>query len=273
MLRTALLALVLPATALAHHEAIFGPQSSLVLSAHGFVSLQAYTRRFGAPATQESTAVLAGGISPFSFPLSFSLIAPVTYAAEPEGTRLGFEDLIAGVRYRFDFDGLIHDWDRDGNFAMVMGAVEPPTGTLEHRAFDGPFNFMGAGLVSLERGAFSGLVYAYGRANGLSRDGEKVGDTLFFGGGVGWTPIEHDDGTLFSLQLGASYELYAHDVAAGIAEPSSGGRALLFHPTVVFSPGHGLLAFFLVSVPAYDTRPSEAAERFRAGAGLVVSIG
>jgi hypothetical protein len=273
MLRSLLLALALPATALAHHEAIVGPQSSPVLSGPGFVSLQAYTRRFGTPATQQSTGLVSGGVSPFSFPLSFSLIVPVTYVAEPDGARLGLQNLILGVQYRVDFDGLIHAWAKEGNFAMVMGAVEPPTGSLEHRPFDGPFNVMGAGLLSLERGAFSGSLYAFGRANGRSSAGETMGDTVFFGGGLAWTPLEREDGTSFSLQLGASYELYAHDLVDGVADASSGGRAFMLHPTVVVCPAHRLLVFFVLSVPAYDTRPSEAAERFRAGAGLVVSFG
>jgi hypothetical protein len=64
----ALLATAAAATpSFAHHEAIFGPQSSLVLSAPAYVSIQAFTRRLGTEHNhlQETTALLSVGFSPW----------------------------------------------------------------------------------------------------------------------------------------------------------------------------------------------------------------
>ena len=53
----------LAAPARAHHEAIFGPQSSLVLSAPSFASVQTFSRQLGTAGarTQESTMLLSAG--------------------------------------------------------------------------------------------------------------------------------------------------------------------------------------------------------------------
>lgn len=97
---------VLPCGVLAHHEAIFGPQSSLVLSAPGFVSIQTFTRQTGTSSdrTQETTALASGAFTPFSFPLSFSIIAPVSHVAQLDqgGSRTASENIILGARYRLD---------------------------------------------------------------------------------------------------------------------------------------------------------------------------
>ena len=89
-MRSSLLALAISAVAAvaltaaparAHHEAIFGPHSSLMLSAPSFASLQTFSRQLGTAGarTQESTLVLSMGVSPFrSVPLSFSATLPAS---------------------------------------------------------------------------------------------------------------------------------------------------------------------------------------------------
>ena len=58
----------LAAPARAHHEAIFGPQSSLVLSAPSYASVQTFSRQLGTAGarTQESTMLLSAGVTPFA---------------------------------------------------------------------------------------------------------------------------------------------------------------------------------------------------------------
>jgi hypothetical protein len=53
-----------PALANAHHEAIFGPQSSLVLSADKFVSFQVFGRELGTSdsKTKETTTLASAGV-------------------------------------------------------------------------------------------------------------------------------------------------------------------------------------------------------------------
>jgi hypothetical protein len=55
--------LLCPAVIDGHHEAIFGPQSSLVLSADRFVSLQVFTRELGPSdaKTNETTTLVSAG--------------------------------------------------------------------------------------------------------------------------------------------------------------------------------------------------------------------
>lgn len=78
----ALLSVFRPPVAIAHHEAIFGPQSSLVFSEPGYLSTQLFSRSIGAPGDkiQETTGVVSGGYSPFAdVPRSFNFIQPFSY--------------------------------------------------------------------------------------------------------------------------------------------------------------------------------------------------
>jgi hypothetical protein len=266
-----------PGVALAHHEAIFGPQSSLVLSAPAFVSLQSYSRRLGtgAAGTQESTLLLAAGITPVErVPLSFSAILPASSIDSVGGTggaRRGLEDIILGVRYRLDLPGLKERFGKDGNFILGMAALELPTGSIDHASGSGPLDSMAALLASVERGAFSGIVYGFYRHHGTADDGYHIGDNLFVGGGGAWTPFDDPKSErLFSLQLGVSYETYFQNQQSGTALAGTGGRGVYAHPTVVWGPGGHILLFGMVSVPvAQDyANPSEL-NRWRAGLGLV----
>src|SRR5579859_5730430 len=70
------------ASAEAHHEALFGPQSSLAIESEGFVSLQAHEHVFGVGSTydQETSYIVSAGMSPFrSIPWSLTLVQAYTY--------------------------------------------------------------------------------------------------------------------------------------------------------------------------------------------------
>jgi hypothetical protein len=148
--QTAILALTVALAAFpasAHHEAIFGPQSSLVMSAPGFVSGQVFTRRLES-ARQETTFVLSGSVTPIrEVPLSFTAIAPfsiVDGAGRP--ARTGLEDPIVGARYRYDLRPLQAATGQDGNFLLGMGALELPIGSLDHPSFEGSVGSLAAAL-------------------------------------------------------------------------------------------------------------------------------
>src|SRR5262245_4052057 len=105
-------------SAWAHHEAIFGPQSSLVLGAPGFGSLQVFTKSQGAGGArrQETTGLLSAGFSPFqNIPLSFGITVPASYQAGSGPTRQGLENVPIGARYRFDLEGLQERLGKDAN--------------------------------------------------------------------------------------------------------------------------------------------------------------
>jgi hypothetical protein len=267
--------LSLSSPARAHHEAIFGPQSSLMFSSDGFVSFQGFSRRLGiAPArTQETTFVLSGGISPFkSVPLSLSLLLPASHIAslDGDGSRFGAEDAVLGARYRLDLGALQRRFDRDGNFVMGMAAIEAPTGSIDHGAFKGPFGWMIAGLSSFEVGALSVISYVFLHQH-LSHGGETHGSSFYVGSGLAYTPWD-DPSTerLVSLQLGVSYELETADTQDGRDVPGTGGWAVLAHPTLVWGPGGHVLLFALASLPMVQRRESpEIEEGWRVGAGVI----
>jgi hypothetical protein len=188
-------AMVFAPSARAHHEAIFGPQSSLLYSNERFVSVQAFTRQFGTPGqrTQETTGVLSGGFNLLKgIPLAFTAIVPYSFINEVDqgSSTSGFEDSIVGVRYRYDLAGLIEKWNRDGNFILGMAGVEIPSGVIDHKAWKAPLDYLSGILGSLERGRWSGIGYVYYRYNPLYRTGGNKGDNLFLGGGIAYTPYE-----------------------------------------------------------------------------------
>jgi hypothetical protein len=268
---------VLSAPARAHHEAIFGPQSSLVLSAPTFASVQTFSRQLGTAGTrtQESTMLLSAGVTPLrSVPLSVSLALPMSSIDTLDGEaapRRGLEDAIVGVRYRLDLTGLQQRFGKDGNYLMGMAAVELPTGSVDHATFRGPLDGMAAATAGVERGPFSWNSYVFYRRNGTDAAGARAGDNLFLGGGMAFTPF--DDPVrerLISLQLGLSYEIYARNIENGAAVPDSGGRGLYLHPTVVWGPGGRMLLFGTTSLPALeDYRNTADNNRWRVGAGII----
>jgi hypothetical protein len=140
---------------------------------------------------------------------------------------------------------------------MGVAAVDLPTGNMDHKAFDGPLILQGAVLGSVESKPFSGIGYVYGRRDPLK------GNNLLLGTGFAWTPIDDEaNGHLFSLQLGASYELY------------TSGNELMAHPTIVFAPARRFLFFGVVSLPIFrDLTDPAQTDRFRIGGGVLVLLG
>src|SRR5579863_2684655 len=96
--------LFLPAPASAHHEAMFGPQSSAVLSPGMFISLQVFDRENGTGTYRhrETTGVYSLGYKPFlSNPLSFAFVGANTREAYTGvGSTTLFEDPLISARYR-----------------------------------------------------------------------------------------------------------------------------------------------------------------------------
>ncbi|MGH2568529.1 MAG: hypothetical protein ACRDGA_09335 [Bacteroidota bacterium] len=270
------LSLFLPATGRAHHEAIFGPQSSLMLSAKRFVSLQFYSRQTGIARqrTQESTGLISFGFTPVeNLPLAITMIFPYSriQALDAGGKQSGVEDAVLGLRYRYDLDGLNRRWNSEGNFLMAMAAVEVNNGSIDHPAWQGPTDLMVGVLGSFERDEWSTIGYAYYRHHGRNVDDSRAGYNLFLGGGLAYTPFEdHNTGRLISYQLGVSYEIYGTDDFASGKDMTTGGKGLLLHPTVVYSPGQHVLFFGQVSAPVWQQYRAELdRDRFRVGVGVV----
>ena len=267
----------LAAPARAHHEAIFGPQSSLVLSAPSFASVQTFSRQLGTAGarTQESTMLLSAGVTPFrSLPLSVSAALPMSSIDTldgADGSRRGLEDAILGVRYRLDLAGLQERFGKDGNYVMGMAAVELPTGSVDHAAFHGPLDGMVAATVGIERGPLSWNGYGFYRGHGRDAGGARAGHNLFAGGGMAYTPFDDPARErLVSLQLGLSYEMYGRSTVDGAAVPDTGGRGLYLHPTVVWGPGGRVLLFGTTSLPVFEAyRNAADNNRWRAGAGII----
>jgi hypothetical protein len=267
--------LVQPAVVNAHHEAIFGPQSALVLSADRFASFQVFSRDVGTrdSKTRETTTLVSAGVRVSKRrPLTFTAILPYSWISEPGGTGTsGAEDIVLGLRYRHDLKGLQERWDREGNFLMGMGAFELNNGTIDHRAWTGPLDTTGAAVGSLERGKWSAIGYTVARFNAENAEGSKDGDTVFFGGGLAYTPNEDfGTGRLFSYQAGWSFEYYARDQVERRSDPNTGGHEFLLHPTFVYSPGHALLFFAMASVPiSRDFKDVAAQDAHRFGTGVL----
>lgn len=270
----------LPLQAQAHHEAIFGPQSSLVISSPAFVSLQAFSRRSGRAnqQTQETTGLLSAGLSPLEdVPVSVSVIAPASYIHDlgSGSAVMGVEDIILGARYRYDLEGLQQAFGREGNFLLGMAAAELPTGTVDYPAFQGPLDGWLAALGSVEYEAFSAIGYGFYRLNGVAHDQSRAGDNLFTGGGLAWTPFD-DPATerLFSVQFGVSYELTFQDQLAGERVAGTGGWGVLAHPTLVWGPGGHVLLFGMASVPILQSYEDPSAQdAWRVGMGAIYLFG
>src|SRR5205814_3610358 len=74
---------LIASSASAHHEAMFGPQSSSVLSPTFFVSAQLFDKEAGKDdeKRRETTTVFSAGFTPLkNKPLSIAFVLPVTFA-------------------------------------------------------------------------------------------------------------------------------------------------------------------------------------------------
>ncbi len=272
--------------AFAHHEALFGPQSSLAVESDGFVSLQAHEHVFGVGGTydQETAYIVSAGVTPFrSIPWSLTLVQTYTVetAREPQGDQTGplsscggciaRENLLVSTSYRFDFTGLQRATGKDGNFALVSVAIEPPTGEKDYAPFHGPVNYIFAAMSGVEWSQFSAVGLGYYRLNAPDDVGSKKGDNWLAGLGFAYTPI--DEATqMVSVQMGLAAEVHDPDVIGG-SDLVSGGWEVFASPTVVWMPAARTRFFMYVSMPvAQDYKADYQVDHWRAGLGVIYSF-
>jgi hypothetical protein len=102
--------LFLSTPASAHHEAMFGPQSSAVLSPGMFISLQMFDREDGVGGYRhrQTISVYSLGVKPFETnPVSFAVVAANTREAYTyQGSTTRFEDPLFSGRYRVEAPGI-----------------------------------------------------------------------------------------------------------------------------------------------------------------------
>jgi hypothetical protein len=275
------------ANARAHHEALFGPQSSLAVESEAFVSLQTHEHVFGSGATldRETTYIVSAGITPFrAVPWSLTLVQAYTYqnANSPTGNQTGpfsscsgcfaRENALVSTSYRFDFEDLQRSTGKDGNFALISGSLEPPTGAKDYAPFHGPFNGIMAAMSGFEWSRFSLVGLGYYRVNAIDGSGAKKGNNWLGGLGFAYTPVDESN-RLFSLQMGVAAELHERDVVGNATIDGSGGWELFASPTVVWSPAHAMRFFAYVSLPfAQHYRDASSEDRWRGGLGIIYSF-
>lgn len=264
--------------AFAHHEAIFGPQSSIMLSAGNYVSIQGFSRQTGTNTkrTQETTGLFSFGLTPIpDIPFGFNAVIPFSSINELDNSssKSGIEDVVLGFNYRYDLTNLNNFFGNTGNYILGMSSMELTNGVIDHEAFQGPIDSMTALMGSTQIGPFAGLVYGLFRhnaADGISKD--KEGDNIYLGGGLTYShPLEFlNKEAYLNSQLGISYETYFADIVEGKIDSKTGGKGLLIHPTIVFSPGYNTQVFSLISIPLWQSyQDPENQDRFRVGVGLV----
>lgn len=279
--------LLFAGTAHAHHEALFGPQSSLAVESEAFVSLQGHEHVSGTGGSlnQESTYILSGGITPFrTIPWSITLVQAYTFQAarSPTGNQTGpfsscggcftRENLLVSTSYRFDFTGLQGATGKGGNFALLSGSLEPPTGAKDYAPLHGPFNGILAAMTGFEWNHFAAVGLGYYRLNSTDGGGSKKGNNWLGGLGFAYTPVD-EAARLLSVQMGLATELHDRDVLGGAEIAESGGWEIFASPTVVWSPAAHMRFFTYVSLPVVQHYRSISQEdRFRAGLGIIYSF-
>ena len=273
-------------SASAHHEALFGPQSSLAVESEGFVSVQAHEHVFGLGSSydQETAYIVSAGVSPFhGIPWSFTLVQTYTYenARTPQGDQTGplsscggciaRENLLVSTSYRFDFTGLQRATGKDGNFALMTAAIEPPTGDKDYAPFHGPMNSIFATMAGVEWSHYSAVALGYYRLNAADDTGSKKGNNWLAGLGFTYTPID-ERARMISFQLGLAAEVHDRDVVNG-SNLVSGGWEAFASPTIVWKPASPMRFFMYVSLPvAQDYRADYQVDRWRAGLGVIYSF-
>ena len=271
------LALLSASAAHAHHEAIFGPQSSAVLSASRFASGQVFTREVGSEedAVRQTTAVFSAGRE-VRQRLSVALVLPVTFAGQPGGAgmRTGFEDALVSLRYRAEPSGFTEAAGLDESYFMVVGGIELPTGTLDHRFGRGAPGAIGAALIGVEKRPFSAIGYGYYHHTGAYRGARESGN-VFTGAGAAWTPIDDTrTGRLFSVQVGLSHERTFAQETEGANLLDSGGSGVFVHQGLVWGLNARVQVFGLLSLPVtQEWRAPQDRQRFRLGAGAILVLG
>lgn len=273
-----LLGLLASSPVYAHHEAIFGPQSSAVLSAGRFASAQVFTRDTGDDENRrrQTTTVFSGGLQPFKRPLSIALVVPVSFIGSSPTSRgrIGIEDVLLSARYRVESARFTEALGLDESYFMGVGGLELPTGTVDHAFGRGAPGAIAAGLMSVERRPFSVIGYGYYHHTGVYEGGRESGN-VFFGAGSAWTPIDDlGTGRLVSLQLGLSHERTFAQEQNGRATPNSGGSGVFAHEGVVWGVNEHVQLFALLSLPVTQHwRAPEDRQQFRFGAGTILIFG
>lgn len=253
-------ALAVPSSLRAHHEAIFGPQSATLITKNRYVSSQYYLTNEGrrpAPEGHSHIGVLSVGTA-LGERWGVAATLPIEAERGEEESATGVQDVVLGVRF---FP--VPESERG---LMTVFTVEPPTGSLEHRAVG-----LGGGAVyGREKGAWSGLVYVLGRTESSLDEGEKRGDRLFLGGGVAYET--HD--LPFSPQLGLSWEKTGREQRDGVRVAGSESSVVMLHPTVskTFGESESVQGFVVVSVPVAQWSGLEGWQRWRIAAGMVWSF-
>jgi hypothetical protein len=259
----------------AHHEAIYGSQSSLAISADRYASLQVFSKQTGprGDRTQETTTVFGAGFAPRRGPLSISFVLPFSVINGGGTVGGGIENAVVAARYRLRLPAVDRAFGVE-SYALAIGGVELPTGTVDYEFGDGPAALVAGGTLGVERRPFSALAYTVIHRYAERRNARDSGNT-FVGGGIAWTPIDDESaGRLLSVQLGLAHERTWRAEMSGIPLDDTGGWALMAHPTVVFATGQRTLMFVSVSAPlAHDWRDPIERERFRVGAGTVIRFG
>ncbi len=269
--------------AFAHHEAMFGPQSSAVLSPGIFLSAQLFDKETGKDdqKRRETTMVYSVGLTPTrKAPLSIAFVLPITFASgvsdpsTPNSASRGFEDTLISARYRVDAKGLAASLGLDQSYVMGVGGLEMPTGTFDHPFGKGAFGEIAAGLFSVEKRPIAAIAYVYYHHRGVYNGVRDSGNT-FAGAGVAWTPIDDEArGKLFSLQLGMSHERTFASEENGVELADSGASGVFLHPGIVFATTPSLQFFGLVSIPLTQEWNSIVdRQRFRLGSGVIWILG
>jgi hypothetical protein len=265
--------------AYAHHEAMFGPQSSSVLSPGIFLSAQVFDKEEGKDnqKRRETTTVYSVGFKPLKRrPLSIAFVLPVTFASgaadpsQPGAASRGFEDTVLTARYRVDAGAVASALGLDQSYVMGVGGIEMPTGTFDHPFGKGAFGEIAAGLFSVEKRPLAAIAYVYYHHRGEYNGTRDSGNT-FAGGGLAYTPVDDEaNGKLFSLQLGVSYERTFPSEENGVPLSDSGASGVFIHPGVVFSMTPSVQFFGLVSLPLTQQFNSIVDhQRFRLGTGII----
>lgn len=258
LLLVPIVGLFFPLCLRAHHEAIFGPQSSTLISRKRFVSTQYYLTNEGrrpAPKGRSHIGILSVGI-PVGERWSVSITLPIEAERGEEERATGVQDIVAAIRYSPQLGG--------NRWLMTVLTVEPPTGSLEHRALG-----VGGGAVfGNEWRDWSAIVYGLGRTESSLESGEKRGDRVFLGGGVAYEKAALP----FSPQLGLSWEHTGRRLKDNSLDLLFVSNVLMLHPTVTKSFGDSLQTFFVVSVPVAQWSGAEGWQRLRVAAGMVWSF-